>query len=100
MRARDESPPAGGTGVPELTVEDWLIINSVDQFLGDALLLKQWWQRADAAQNYADRFELERSFNRPDWSYGFFDSVPLSGMVVPIMGSVHSEPFPAQVFIQ
>jgi hypothetical protein len=78
----------GGPGGPDLSSEDWQIIDTVGQFLTDALHLKRWWQQADAAQSYAETFALERTFNRPDRSYGFFDAVPLSRGLVPVMGSV------------
>lgn len=77
-----------GADIAQLTQDDWTIINSVEQFLADGLRLQQWWRQADAAQSYAEIFDLERSFNRPNRSYGFFDAVPLSLGLVPIMGSV------------
>src|SRR6266446_93163 len=68
--------------------EDLRIIRTVELFLADAIRLKKWWMQADASQSYAQRFELERTFNRPDYSYGFFDSVQLSRGLTPVMGSV------------
>src|ERR1700738_87910 len=75
--------PAGDLGAA-----DWALLATVDRYLSDALLLKKWFERADCDRRYARCFELERTFNRPDKSYGFFDEVELSGGRVPVMGSV------------
>ncbi len=70
------------------TEADWAVLDSVDRYLGDALLLKNWFERVDPTLAYAERFDLRRTFNRPDSSYGFFDEVELSGGRIPVMGSV------------
>lgn len=67
---------------------DWRIIGIVEQFLADAIELKKWWECASATQSYHTRFTLERTFHRPDRSFGFFDEVQLKRGRMPIMGSV------------
>lgn len=54
--------------------------------LADALSLKSWWERVDAAKSYAERFEFVRTFNEADSSYGFFDQAPLPDRTLPVMG--------------
>lgn len=72
----------------EFTAADRAVLASVDRYLSDALLLKRWFDRVDPTRAYAECFELQRTFNRPDTSYGFFDEVQLSFGRVPVMGSV------------
>jgi hypothetical protein len=75
-------------GVAALTEEDRAVINTVDGFLRDGLELKRWWEEADAANSYAQRFPLDREFNRPAGAYGFFDQVKISSGILPVMGNV------------
>jgi hypothetical protein len=75
--------PAGGAG---LTDEDYLILDRVESALADGRALKRWWDRT-YPDGFAERFELERVFNRPDSSFGFFDRVRLDGGVLPVMGN-------------
>lgn len=73
------SPPSGR--------EEQALLASVERFLADGLALKRWWERAAAANRFAERFELSRAFNRPEVSFGFFDQVPLARGVLPVMGN-------------
>jgi hypothetical protein len=75
-------------GVAALTEEDRAVINTVDGFLRDGLVLKRWWEEADATNSYAQRFPLDREFNRPAGAYGFFDQVKISSGMLPVMGNV------------
>jgi hypothetical protein len=75
------------TAVP-LTDQDRAILDSVDRYLAAGLQLKQWWAQTNAANAYAERFELGLTFNRPDISFGYFDHVPVDGQVLPVMGNV------------
>ena len=70
-----------------LTERDRVIIDSVTHYLAKGLALKQWWQRTHPSNGFAERFELEREFNRPASSFGFFDQVALDGGTIPIMGN-------------
>jgi hypothetical protein len=75
-------------GVATLTEDDLAVIETVEGFLRDGLALKQWWTTADATNSYAQRFPLDREFNRPAGAYGFFDEVQLSNGMLPVMGNV------------
>jgi hypothetical protein len=72
--------------VPILTDSDHLIIRSVDQCLADGIALKRWWERT-YPNGFAEKFDLERVFNRPSDSFGFFDQVQLNRGVLPVMGN-------------
>jgi len=78
LRAED----AGG-----FTSEDRVILASVEKYLRDGILLKRWWEQAEQT-GYRHRFDLSRSFNRPESSYGFFDEVSLPEGSMPVMGNV------------
>jgi hypothetical protein len=51
-------------------------------------MLKRWWEQTDANNSYAERFELMRTFNRSDRSFGFFDDALLGERSIPVMGVV------------
>jgi hypothetical protein len=70
-----------------LTEEDLAITNSVDRYLASGLALKQWWDETYPVNGFANRFPLERTFNQPDSSFGFFDQVLLDHKSLPIMGN-------------
>jgi hypothetical protein len=74
--------------VRALTDEDRAVIARVEGFLRDGLALKRWWMNADATNTYAQRFPLDREFNRPAGAYGFFDQVQLESGLLPVMGNV------------
>jgi hypothetical protein len=75
-------------GTVPLTDQDRAVLEKVDRSLADALALNEWWKQIDAANGYAERFELVRAFNPPVASFGFFDQVSLSGRTLPVMGVV------------
>src|SRR5215216_4251480 len=70
-----------------LTDQDLALIASVESALADGLALKQWWDQTYRANSFRERFELERVFNRPADSFGFFDQVALTRGVLPVMGN-------------
>src|SRR5216683_2147693 len=70
-----------------LTDHDLAIIASVERALADGLVLKNWWERVYPANGFRERFELERVFNRPDNSFGFFDQVEFKQGSLPVMGN-------------
>jgi hypothetical protein len=84
-RANDETAAglAGGSG---FTDEERLILERAEGALADGRALKRWWERT-YPRGFARRFELERVFNRPDASFGFFDEVRLDRGVLPVMGN-------------
>ena len=75
-------------GVATLTENDRAVIDRVEGFLRDGVALNRWWIHADATNSYAQRFPLDRDFNRPAGAYGFFDQVQLESGPLPIMGNV------------
>ena len=73
---------------PELDDGDLVVVGDVERALADGLQLKRWWERVEATGGYADAFELARTFNRADRVTGFFDTAPVSGRGMPVMGLV------------
>jgi hypothetical protein len=73
-----------------LTTEDHVLINRVELYLENGLALKRWWEQAEASNAYEEKFELERTFNRPDNSYGFFGHARYQQELLPVMGNVQN----------
>jgi hypothetical protein len=69
-----------------LTDQDRAILERVEEARADGVALKRWWDRT-YPDGFAERFELERVFNRPDTSFGFFDQVQLNRGILPVMGN-------------
>lgn len=76
----------GNSGPAILTSDDYAIIKRVDAALADGLELKRWWDRT-YPDGLAEKFDLERVFNRAADSFGFFDQVQLERGVLPVMGN-------------
>jgi hypothetical protein len=71
-----------------LTDQDLAVLARVEQSLSDGLALKRWCEQREATADYAERFELVRTSNPSDTSYGFFDQVTLDDRTLPVMGVV------------
>jgi hypothetical protein len=69
-----------------LTDQDHLILDRVDGALADGQALKRWWDQK-YPDGFEEKFDLERAFNRPADSFGFFDQVELATGVLPVMGN-------------
>src|SRR5262249_16813521 len=74
--------------VNQLSPEDQAIVDSVEPSLAMGAFLKSWWEETQASNNFAERFELVRVFNRPDVSFGFFDQVRIGDEVMDVMGDI------------
>ncbi len=70
----------------EFTDEDRVILERVEGALAEGRVLKRFWDRS-YPDGFAQKFELQRVFNRPAASFGFFDQVQLNGRVLPVMGN-------------
>jgi len=70
-----------------VTEQDFSVIDRVEQALARGVVLKKWWDQIYPVNGFEERFELERTFNRPDTSFGFFDRVKFEDGVLPIMGN-------------
>ena len=74
-------------GRPEnLSLEQEAVLASAEDYLERGRELKRWWDRAHAADCFAQRFPLSTSFNRPDYSFGFFDVARVGGRETPVLG--------------
>jgi len=78
------TPPETSSAV--MTSEDDAIFERVKGTLADGLALKRWWDRT-YPHGFAEKFNLDRVFNRPADSFGFFDHVQLDHGVIPVMGN-------------
>ena len=86
--------PADMECTPSLTDEDLFVIGDVDRALDAARQLKLWWERKEASGGaYAEQFEPVRTFNKADRVTGFFDTAPLDGEELPVMGLVQESLF-------
>jgi hypothetical protein len=81
------APPARRAAT-DWTDLDRAVLDRVDGALADGTALLRWWRRTDAANGYAQRFPLVRTFNTPDESFAFFDQAPIPGNTIPVMGIV------------
>jgi hypothetical protein len=71
-----------------LTEADRAVIGDAERALAAGLSLRRWWEAKEATGAYAEPFELVRMFNRAERVTGFFDSAPLGGGALPVMGLV------------
>jgi hypothetical protein len=75
-------------GRPEnLTLEQEAVLASAEGYLERGRELKRWWDRAYAANCFAQRFPLTTSYNRPDYCFGFFDVARVDGREMPVLGN-------------
>jgi hypothetical protein len=70
------------------TVGEGTLLDAAGPALRDGYELRRWWESKDVSGSYAERFDLARTFNRPDRAYGFFDEALIGGRLLPVMGLV------------
>jgi hypothetical protein len=75
-------------GTPTFSTEDRTILDMVEPCLANGLALKRWFDLVQSRQLPVQRFDLERTFNRPNTSHGFFGEVPRPGGSLPVMGDL------------
>lgn len=80
------SRPGGLPRDEYLSEEDYGIIASVEPALRGGLELQQRWTQLEHDMAFQKRFELVRTFNSPNESFGFFDQAQISSTTLPIMG--------------
>jgi hypothetical protein len=76
------------TEVAPWTDRDQQVLSKVENALSTGIELMHWWEKTEAANGYRQRFELTRTFNRSDTSFGFFDEAPVGRRLIPVMGLV------------
>jgi hypothetical protein len=75
--------------VGSLSAEESKVLATAPCFLRRALRLKNWFAAAERANGFDQRFDLTRSFHRPETSYAFFGRLfTQEGGVLPVMGAV------------
>jgi hypothetical protein len=83
-----QTPTETNLRAADLSDQDRAILQDVDRALADALCLKNWWKQKERNGDYAQCFELVRTFNAPDRGIGFFDTAPVSTGDLKVMGVV------------
>lgn len=70
------------------TEQEQVLINDAESALTDGVQLKNWWEQKNAANSYAEKFELVQTFNEPNQGFGFFDEVSIGSRNLRVMGAV------------
>lgn len=94
----DEAPSSGAPSVapalapapgvdPPFTAEETRLLEGVEQALVRGRDLKRWWDEVYPRDGFERRFELGRTFNEADTSFGFFDHAEVGGAPMPLMGN-------------
>src|SRR5262245_35718248 len=83
-----DAPEAVRVRPDEWTERDRVIVGKAPGALAGGAELLRWWRQIDAAKAYTNRFNLIRQFNWSDSSFGFFETAPLAGDSLPVMGIV------------
>jgi len=65
-----------------------LVLPEVQEYLTRGLALRRWWDEIEKKGGPQNTFPIERSFNRPTRSFGFFDEVEVQGKMLPVLGDV------------
>jgi hypothetical protein len=76
------------TDSADIAEEEATVLAAAERFLSYGLDLKRWWDKADGTGDFSATFELARTFNRPDTSYGFFGATHVNGQPMNVMGNV------------
>src|SRR5437764_1670474 len=71
---------------PELQ-QDALVLPTVPEFLSRGQALLKWWKETRAKGGPEVQFHIERSFNRPTRSFGFYGEAPVGDKMMPVMGN-------------
>jgi hypothetical protein len=69
-----------------ITDQDAVILSTVDASIAKARELRAWWEQKSPTGSFEDRFEIARTYNRPDLGVGFFDTVNMSSGPLRVMG--------------
>jgi hypothetical protein len=69
-----------------LTAKDELILSQVERTIERGVEVKTWLDQKDRAGDYAERFDVIRPFSPDVNSFGFFETVPVAGSMVRVMG--------------
>ena len=88
---RDRAGAGGKTNQPGAVFhlppyEEEALLASVDHYLERGLELDAWFS-AKHGRGFAEQFPLARTFDEPDYSYGFFDRTLIGGQEMPVMGN-------------
>lgn len=89
LNPADQAAPGNDTAPRPIEIgadEEQTLLGSVDTYLERGRDLHRWW-RTVFPDGFEDRFDLSRSFDRADSSFGFFDTAPVDGRRMAVMGN-------------
>src|ERR1051326_5284096 len=87
-RAAAQNVQASGPDVSPDLREDALVLPTVATYLSRGVELLKWWREVESKGGPEIQFPIERSFNRPTRSFGFYGEAPVEGRMMPVMGNV------------
>ena len=87
MQQAVTNPQVAAPRTPDMEV-DVQVLPRVQEYLSKGLDLLHWWREVESRGGPENRFPLERSFNRPNRSFGFYGEAPVAGSMMPVMGNV------------
>lgn len=76
------------SSIPPDLQEDARVLPTVPEYLAKGQDLMRWWAEVESKGGPENQFPLERSFNRPNRSFGFYADAPVGGRMMPVMGNV------------
>ena len=68
--------------------EDTRVLSWTPEYLERGQALLCWWREMERSGGPTEKFHLERSFNQPTRSFGFYGTAPVGGTMLPVMGNV------------
>jgi len=80
----------------ELSIVDRTITGYAENTLAEGAELARWFEEKDAQNSFAERFDVVREFNEGHGSFGFFDTAPVGGRDLRVMGLVQEMPYDRQ----
>jgi hypothetical protein len=87
VNAGEEARRAEDAGAA-LNDADRAVLAYADLTLDTGADLLGWWRDKDHTGDYAERCDVVREYTSGDVSFGFFDSAPVGGRDLPVMGIV------------
>lgn len=87
-RTVSEDAQVSGPNVSPDLQEDALVLPGLNTYLSRGVQLLKWWREVESKGGPEIQFPIERSFNRPTRSFGFYGEAPVEGRMMPVMGNV------------
>ena len=76
-----------------LSKDDEVLVAAADDSLARGTALKSWFDQKDAHNSFTERFELIRSYDPDDRTFGYFDTAQINEGAFNVMGVFEEMPF-------